>query len=402
MQEQFVDDVRARRNSFLLAAAQSLYGVLAMNIIATGVLAGHMLADDKGLATVPITGFVTGTATFTIPASLFMRRVGRRVGFMCGAGFGFSGAMLGAYALYIQSFWLFTFSAFLCGAYQAFAQYYRFAAADIASDGFKSKAISWVLVGGLFAALFGPFVILGTKDAFAPVLFMGAYVASAGLAVVAMVVLAFVDIPVVRESGAQSDARPLKTVLMQPRLLIAIFCGMASYGMMNLMMTATPLAMVNCGFTVDHSTWVIQWHALAMYVPSFFTGHLINRFGKERVIAAGMVLLTACGIVALSGISMAHFGFALVFLGLGWNFGFVGATSMVTDCYRPSERNKVQAVNDFCVFGLVALASFTSGKLLDIYGWDAVALALFPVIAITLVLIGWLVFARLPVISRRT
>lgn len=384
-----IDDTKARRNTILLSASHALYGGNAVIVITTGGLIGHMLTVDKGLATLPITSFVTGTALMTVPASMFMRRVGRRVGFMTGAGFGLAGSLLAAYAIYLQSFWLFALATFLTGGYQAFAQYYRFAATDIASESFKAKAISWVLVGGLFAAIFGPMIVIWTK-ALSPVLFAGCFVASACLAVVAMAVLSRIDIPLPREADGPSDARPLGIILRQRRLLVAIFCGIAAYGMMNLVMTASPLAMVACGFSVDYAAWAIQWHVLAMYIPSFFTGHLINRFGKEKVIAAGMVLLAGCGAVALAGIDLANFGIALVLLGLGWNFGFVGSTALVTDCYRPSERNKVQAVNDFCVFGMVAVASFTSGKLLHLVGWDAVVMTLFPLVALALCLIAWL------------
>lgn len=388
--EVLIDDDRARRNTVFLAAAHALYGMHAVLLITSGGLIGQMFADDKSLATVPVTAFVTGTACFTIPASLFMRRVGRRIGFLTGATFGFTGSLLAVYAIYLQSFWLFSLATFLTGGYQAFAQYYRFAAADVASESFKSKAISWVLIGGLFAAVLGPIAIITTKSALDPVLFAGSYVAAAAFALTAMAVLSFIDIPLPRNQGDRGDARPLGQIMLQPRLVVAIFCGMVTYGMMNLVMTASPLAMVARGFSIDSAAWVIQWHVLAMYIPSFFTGQLINRFGKVKIIGAGMIMLVGCGAAALSGIEITNFGLALILLGLGWNFGFVGATALVTDCYRPSERNKVQAVNDFCVFGMVALASFTSGKLLHDFGWNAIALSLFPLCAVTLVLVGWL------------
>jgi MFS family permease len=389
-----IDDARARRNTILLAISQAFYGMSAIGVITAGGLVGHSLADDKGLATLPISAYVTMTACMTMPASMLMRRIGRRSGFLVGAAFGLVGSFVAAYAIYIQSFWLFVFGIGLGGGYQASAQYYRFAAADVASDAFKPKAISWVLIGGIFAAILGPMIIIWTKGAFAPVLFAGCYVATGLLAIIAMAVLVFIDIPKPAPPSASSDARPLLVILNQPRLLVAIFCGMASYGIMNLVMTAGPLAMVGCGLTVDDAAWAIQWHALAMFVPSFFTGNLVARFGKEKIIAIGMALLAGCGIVAITGLSFAHFGIALILLGLGWNLGFVGATAMVTECYRPSERNKVQGLNDFCVFGMVALASFTSGKLLHTMGWGAVNMMLFPVLMVTVILIGWLVLAR--------
>lgn len=389
--EVLIDDGRARRNTVFLAAAHALYGMHAVLVITSGGLIGQMFATDKGLATVPVTAFVTGTACCTVPASMLMRRVGRRAGFLTGASLGLAGSLLAIYAIYLQSFWLFCAATFLTGGYQAFSQYYRFAAADVASESFKSKAISWVLIGGLFAAVLGPLSIIWTKSALDPVLFAGSYVATAGFALMAMVVLCFVDIPLPRDPTAKGDARPLGLILRQPKLVVAIICGMVTYGMMNLVMTASPLAMVACGFSIDSAAWVIQWHVLAMYIPSFFTGHLINRFGKEKIIATGMVMLVGCGVAALSGIGIGNFGIALILLGVGWNFGFVGATALVTDCYRPSERSKVQAVNDFCVFGMVACASFASGQLLHLIGWDAIAWSVFPLCALTLLLVGWLV-----------
>lgn len=389
-----IDDDRARRNTILLSAAHALYGMNAVLIIASGGLIGQMLADDKGLATLPVSTFATGAALVTVPAALFMRRVGRRIGFLTGTLFALSGALIAIYAIYMRDFWLFSFATFLTGGYQAFAQHYRFAAADVASESFKAKAISWVLIGGLFAAVLGPMLIIWTKSVFDPVLFAGSYMTAALLAVAAMGVLAFIDLPVPRKAVDKGDARPLMEILRQQKLVIAILCGMVSYGIMNLMMTASPLAMVACGFSIDSATYVIQWHVLAMYIPSFFTGHLINRFGKEKIIALGLALLGICAAIALSGLGIANFGVALILLGLGWNFGFVGATALVTDCYRPSEKNKVQALNDLCVFGTVACASFTSGKLLDAIGWDAISWSVIPLSAVTLILLGWLMVSQ--------
>ncbi len=377
------DDRLALRNTRLLSFAQALYGSAVAVLMTTGGLVGHMLADDKALATLPISTFVIGTASLTVPASLFMRRVGRRTGFMVGTLCGVVGCTLAAYAILIQSFALFTLSTFLVGGYQSFALYYRFAATDTASPGFRPKAIAYVLAGGVVAAIFGPQVVIWTKDLLAPVLFAGCFVAAAGLSLVATVIVSFVDIPKPPSSGGGSG-RPLAVILRQPRLIVAVFCGMTSYAMMNLVMTASPLAMVQCGFGVDAAAHVIQWHIVAMYLPSFFTGHLIARWGKEPIIAAGLLMLGGCGLVALAGIELHHFGIALVLLGIGWNFGFVGATALVTDCYEPSERNKVQAVNDFSVFAMVALSSLSSGSLLHHFGWDAVALAVFPVVGIAL------------------
>ncbi len=384
------DDRRARKNVGILFIAQALYGGSTSIVITLGGLVGHLLADNKGLATLPITTFVLGTALSTVPASMYMKQVGRRIGFMTGAAFGVLSSSLAVYAIVSQSFVLFCLATFFGGFYQACSMYYRFAATDVASDKFKAKAISLVLLGGLVAAFLGPQLVIYTKDFFAPVLFAGAYASALCLSVIAFGVLNFVDIPKPSQETHLEPARPLGQILRQPRLIVAMICGMVSYGIMNLVMTATPLAMVACDLSVDDAAFVIQWHIAAMYAPGFFTGTLINRFGKERMIAFGLLLLAGSGVVALSGITLVNFWFALVLLGLGWNFGFVGATAMVTDCYRPSERNKVQGVNDFAVFGTVAFASFSSGQLLHLIGWDAVAGSLFPFVGIAFVLVGWL------------
>jgi len=386
----FVDDSLARRNALVLALAQAFYGMGAINIFITAGLVGTQLAPSLSLATLPVSTYVIGTALATVPASMFMRQVGRKYGFLTGALFGFAGAIICLYAIFARSFPLFAFGTFLQGGYQAFAGYYRFAAADTASTAFKPKAISWVMLGGIAAAVFGPMIVIASRSYFDPVMFAGNFAAVAGLSIVAMAVICFVDIPHEREDLSKTDARPLKEILRQPRLIVAIMCGMMAYGMMNLVMTSTPIAMVACGFTVDQSAWVIQWHALAMFIPSFFTGSLILRFGVERVLAAGMVLLSMAGIAGLSGITFGNFAAGLVLLGIGWNFGYVGGTAMVTEHYRASEKNKVQAVNDFCVFATVATASLTSGKLLATIGWIAVNMALFPMVALCLLALAWL------------
>ncbi|MFQ5625366.1 MAG: MFS transporter [Methyloligellaceae bacterium] len=376
-------DTRARRNALVLSVAQALYMVGATIQITVNGLVGHLLADDKSLATFPVTAYVLGTLTATVPASMFMRRVGRRRGFQLGAIFGTSSGLLAAFAIYEFSFWLFCFAMCLAGCYQAFAQYYRFAAADTASEAFRPKAISWVLAGGLVAAVAAPQILIYTKDAVAPVTYAGTFMASALAAILAIVVLAFVDIPNVAETHARNiPPRPLREILKQVKLRIAICTGMVSYASMTYIMTATPLAMVACNHSVKSAAFAIQWHVLAMFTPSFVTGHLIQRFGRERIVFAGMLLLACAGLVALSGLSIWQFNLAMILLGVGWNFGYVGSSTMVTDCHRPEERNKVQAVNEFMVFGLVALASFSSGSLLHV----SVAYLPFVVLAGALVL----------------
>ncbi len=384
------DDRLARRNALVLALAQAFYGMGAINIFITAGLVGTQLAPSLSWATLPISTYVIGTALATVPASLFMRAVGRKPGFLVGATLGLIGAIVCVYAIFTRNFWLFSTGTFIQGGYQAFAGYYRFAAADTASDVFRPKAISWVMLGGIAAAIFGPMLVIASRSYFDPVMFAGNFAAVAVLSIGAMGIISQLNIPHTRDDLSTSDARPLGVILKQPRLLVAILCGMMSYGMMNLVMTSTPIAMVACGFTVDDSAWVIQWHALAMFVPSFFTGSLILRFGVERVVAAGMVLLALAGIAGLAGIAFANFAVGLVLLGVGWNFGFVGGTAMVTECYRKSEKNKVQAVNDFMVFATVATASLTSGKLLDAVGWSAVNMALFPMVGLCILAVAWL------------
>lgn len=390
-----LDDARARRNALILSAAQALYGISAASLITLGGLVGQLLAEDKSLATLPISTMVLGTALSTVPASLLMRSGGRRLGFMVGAGFGVASALLAAYAIFAQSFWVFCFATALGGVFQASSQYYRFAAADTASAHFRPKAISWVLAGGLVSAVAAPQLVIYTRDLFAPVQFAGSFAGLAVTSTLALCVLAFVDIPLQPRFGAGGAApRPLTQIIAQPKLVIAILCGMASFSLMSFVMTASPVAMVACNHSVDSAAYAIQWHVLAMFAPSFFTGTLIQRHGRERVVLTGLVLLLATGAVALSGVALWQFNLALILLGVGWNFGYIGATTMVTDCHRPEERGKVQALNEFMTFGAVALASFASGKILHVWGWEAVAMTVFPVAGLAAVLLFALMLSQ--------
>ena len=271
----------------------------------------------------------------------------------------------------------------LAGTYQAFAQYYRFAAADTASEEFRPKAISWVLLGGLVAAVAGLQIVIYTKDIFAPVLFAGAFAASAVTAFIGLLVTTLIDIPKAPATSPTGESpRPLRIILGQRKLKTAIFSGMVSYASMTFVMTATPLAMVACNHSVESAAFAIQWHVLAMFVPSFFTGNLIARYGREPIILIGLLLLGCAGLVAVSGQALWQFNLAMILLGLGWNFGYIGSSTLVTDCHRPEERNKVQAVNEFMVFGLVAVASFSSGKLLYNVGWETLTVSYLPLVAL--------------------
>jgi predicted MFS family arabinose efflux permease len=380
------DDARAKRNAIVLAVAQGLYASGTVVLVATAGLVGAQLAPSKAWATLPVSTFVIGTMMSTIPTALLMRRIGRKPGFMLGALIGALSGCLSLYAIYKASFPLFCIATAFYGVFQASSGYFRFAAADMASPSFKPKAISWVLTGGVAAALFGTLIVIQTTNLLAPVTFAGCYLATAVLAVAAILVLTLLDLPNPKREEL-AGGRPLLEILRQPRLVMALGAGMMSYGIMNLVMTATPIAMIDCGFTINHASWVIQWHVLAMFVPSFFTGTLIARFGTDRVTVIGLIILIGSGIAALLGIGFSNFAAALVLLGLGWNFAFIGATTIVTDCYRPAERNKVQAVNDFAIFVTVATASLVSGRLLDALGWNAVNLAVFPMAGLALLLL---------------
>ncbi|WP_029056848.1 MFS transporter [Stappia stellulata] len=391
-----VDDRLARRNAVLLAIAQALGGASASIVIASASLVGaSLLGADKSLATLPVSSFVLGTAFGTLPAGAIMHRFGRRAGFVGSAMLGILSGLVSAYAIFQADFILFCLAVMASGFVSAFVQQYRFAAADTASDAFRPKAISFVLAGGVAAGIIGPQTVINTADLFDPIMFAGTYIAQAGLALISLVILAFISIPrPARGPVAAGASRPLRQIMVQPRFIVAAACGITSYALMSLVMTATPLAMIGCGLTQTDAAHAIQWHVLAMFGPSFFTGHLIARFGRERIVAVGLALLAGCAVVALAGVNVANFWIALVLLGLGWNFGFIGATAMLTDVYRPAERNKVQAVNDFLVFGFVAAASFSSGALLHTFGWATVNWLVFPFTLLCVILLAWLVLSE--------
>ncbi|MBL6946666.1 MAG: MFS transporter [Rhodospirillales bacterium] len=362
-------------------------------IILSG-LVGHMLADDKALATLPISSVVVGTLMATVPASFLMKRKGRRVGFIAGSAFGLLGALIAASAIYSQSFWLFVFGTLVFGFNTGFAQYYRFAAADAVAANFRPRAISLVLTGGVIAAIVGPELAKATTDLMAPIPFLGAYVTIAAIPLIAAAILSFLDIPRLSAQEIADPGRPIREIARQPTFLVAVLCGMVGYAVMSLVMTATPLAMIGCGFQVADAAMVIQWHVLAMFAPSFVTGNIIQRFGVLQVILVGMVLLGICVIAALAGLDIENFWLAMVTLGLGWNFAFVGASTLLTETYQPSERAKVQATNDFFVFGSVALASLTSGVLLHFFGWDAVQYVAVPFLVTAAGSVVWLIAHR--------
>ncbi len=385
------DDARARRTVAALVCAQAVLGAQMPMLIILGGLAGATLAENKALATLPISAMVLASMVAAPLLSAMMGRSGRRPGFLLAALCGFAGGMTGAAAMVTGSFALLVAGAAMNGVYMAAHGFYRFAAADSASPAFRPKAISWVMAGGLLSAIIGPELLKLTIDGLPPIPFAGAYLALAGLNVVGALSFLLMDAPPPprRPKGAPSG-RPLGQIVRQPRVAVAMICAMVSYALMNMVMTSTPLAMVACGYSPDSAAGVVQAHVLAMFAPSFFTGHLIARFGAPAVIAAGLVLLAGCAAVALSGVEIERFYAALILLGLGWNFGYIGATAMLSAAHAPEERAKVQGLNDFLVLGLVAAASFSSGALMDGLGWEAVNIAMAPFIALAAASLLWL------------
>ncbi|MCG2631986.1 MFS transporter [Bradyrhizobium sp. WYCCWR 13023] len=390
---EIADDARARANVVRLAAAQALTGANSAVIFATGSIVGATLAPDMSLATVPLSMYVVGLAAGTLPTGAISRRFGRRAAFITGTGLGALTGLTGSFAILHGSFALFCLATFLGGLYGSVAQSYRFAAADGASAAYRPKAVSWVMAGGVFAGVLGPQLVQWTMDVWSPYLFAFSFLVQAAVALVAMGIVAGVDMP----KPAPADlhgGRPLLTIVSQPRFIAAALCGVIAYPMMNLVMTSAPLAMKMCGLSLSDSNFGIQWHIVAMYGPSFFTGALIARFGAPKIVAAGLLLEAGAASIGLSGITAMHFWATLIVLGVGWNFSFVGASALVLETHRPQERNKVQAFNDFLVFGMMAIGSFSSGQLLANYGWSAVNMVVFPPVALGLVALSLASWAR--------
>jgi len=371
---------RDHKNVGVLALCQALFMTGQSQMFILAGLAGADLAENKALATLPITVIIVATALTTIPASLLMKRIGRKPGFMLGATFAIVGGAIAAYGIYYSSFWIFVMGTLVIGVYGGFAQYYRFAAADVAEADFKSTAISLVLAGGIIAAFTGPILANYTFDIHV-VPFFGTFVGVTILAGVAILVLSGLNIPRPDIHERTKSGRPLREIIRQPELLGAVFVGMIGYGMMSLLMTATPLAMVGHGYMVHDASFVIQWHLVAMFGPAFVTGTLIKRYGVMKILMIGTVLQFVAITAALTGESVPHFWVALFALGLGWNFCFIGASYLLTQTYQPEERAKVQALNDFMVFGFVALCSLTSGTLFHYFDWATINQVAIPIIA---------------------
>ena len=386
-----------KRNALILATA-SAFGASAGPIaISLGGLTGiYLLGPDKSLATLPVSGFMVGVAAGAIPAAMLMRRLGRRTGFIIGSAFGILAGLIAGSAVVAGSFAGFVVGLATAGFAGAFVQQYRFAAADAGSPAFRAKAISWVLAGGVAAAVIGPQTVIFTRDLLDPVPFAGAFFAFSVLAFAGMAAVAFLGGEARGAPRAETrvGGRSLGEIVRQPRFIVALICGIGAYSAMSLLMTAAPLAMVHFHLGQNNAALGIQWHVLAMFAPSFVTGSLIARFGKEPIIAVGLALLTACALVALAGVELMNFWLALILLGVGWNFGFIGATAMLTETYRPEEKSKVQGLNDFLVFGSVALASLSSGRLFSTVGWERINWVALPIIGVCAIALATVVIAK--------
>lgn len=377
-------------------AAQAFLGAQMPMIFTIGGLAGQSLASNVCLATLPISLIVLGSMLAATPISAIMQKYGRRTGFFIGALGGAAGGVIGAYGLYLGSFPIFLAGSFLTGIYMSAQGFYRFAAADTASDAFRPKAISYVMAGGLVSAVIGPQLVKATSDAFV-IPFIGTYLAVIAVNVLGSLLFFFIDIPKPPAPSPDSPrGRTRWELITTPRIAVAVICGMVSYALMNLVMTSTPLAVVGCGYTKGNAADIVSAHVLAMFAPSFFTGHLIARFGVERIVALGLVILAGAGAVALNGVELENFFVALILLGLGWNFGFIGATSMLAGAHAPEERGRMQGLNDLLVFGGVTVASLASGGLMNcsggsaVEGWTAVNMAMAPLLALAGAALIWL------------
>jgi MFS family permease len=389
-------DARARRNVMVLVAAQATLGAQLPMIFTIGGLAGQSLAPNPCWATLPITAMVIGSMLAANPLSALMQRRGRRAGFVAGAIAGALGGAVGAWGLLAQSFGLFLLGGLLTGVYLSAQGFYRFAATDTASEAFRARAISWTMAGGLLSAVIGPQLVKVTADAMV-VPFLATYITVIVLNLGGMVLFAFLDIPRPAAPLPGADAgRSRRELLATPRIAVAVICATVSYALMNLVMTSSPLAIVGCGFQTSNAADVVTSHVLAMYAPSFVTGWFIARLGAERVVAIGLVLLAGAGVAGLSGTTLPHFFLGLILLGVGWNFGFIGATAMLTASHSPAERGRMQGMNDFIVFLGVTLASLSSGGLMNCAGgtaesgWHAVNMAMVPFLALAGGALIWL------------
>lgn len=376
------------RNVALLAACQALLFTNNSTLIAINGLAGLALAPYAGLATLPVTCWVLGGAIATMPASLHMRRVGRQRGLTSGTAWGIAGALACSTAIWLQSFWLLCAGTMVWGVYNAYGQYYRFAAADVATGDFKATAISLVLAGGLVGGILGPTMSRWTIGVLTPK-FMGAYLALIGIALLTMFLLRFIRIPTPSAAERSSAGRPLREIAAQPKYIVAVMSGAISYGVMNFVMTSTPIAMQACGHAYGDAAFVISSHIIGMFAPSFLSGPLIRRVGALPVMFTGALFNFAAIGVALSGIAVTQFWWALVLIGVGWNFLYIGGTTLLTETYRPEERARAQGGNELAIFTVMAVSSLSSGFTITNAGWERLNLLALPLIAVVTIAIAW-------------
>lgn len=383
-----------KKNVGVLALCQGLLLTNNSVLITINALAGYALATDKALATLPVTAYFVGSAISTLPLSLLMKRYGRRAGFMLGAVFAIIGSLLCAGAVYAGNFWLLCLGVMILGAYFAAGQYYRFAAADAVPQNFKSTAISLVLAGGIVGGFLGPETSKITKDLVTGHAYVGAYFSLIAFAILSILVLRWLDIPPLSEAERRDAGRPLAEIARQPAFIVAVLSGMVGYGVMNLLMTATPLAMVGHQHPFGDAAFVIQWHLVGMFAPSFVTGTLIKRYGLMTVMLVGVALNLICIAITLAGVEVMDFWLALLLLGVGWNFMFVGATTLLTECHTPAERAKVQGVNDAVISVTMVVSSLLSGALFSHQGWETMNLYAVPFILLAGAGIVWLAVLR--------
>ena len=382
------------RNVLVLSGCQATLQTTGATLISVTGLAGFALASDKSFATIPLTCYVLGSAIATVPASLLMGVIGRRAGFQSGTAMGVFAAATCAVAIYIANFWLLCAGMMVMGMYTAFGKYYRFAAADAAAIDFRAKAISLTLAGGIVGGIVGPELAKHTVDLDADHVYLGSYLSLIFVSLLAMLFLTRLDIPRLSEKERKETGRPLSVIMRQPVFIVAALASMLSYGIMNLFMTSTPLAMRAHDHHFHDAAFVLQWHMIGMYGPSFFTGSLIQRFGVLKVILAGIALLFICIVAALVGTELLNFWVALFLLGVGWNFMYVGGSALLTECHTPAERAKTQAANDFMVFVTMAISSASSGLLLNKSGWHAVNYGSLPFLVVALAATLWLIWQR--------
>ncbi len=381
------------RNIALLSSAQALLFTNNVTLIALNGLVGYQLAVDKSFATLPVTTQIIGSALFALPASHLMARIGRRAGFLIGTLCGFIGGAIATFGVYSHSLVMLCLGTFILGIYGAFGQFYRFAAADAATPDFKAKAISLVVAGGLVGGIVGPALAKWTRH-LAPTEFLASYASLLVFCVLTGLLLSQLRIPDAKAAINAAPPRNLREIALQPVFVVAVMSSAIGYGVMNLLMTATPLAMGICGYPFNDAANVISAHVVAMFAPSFFTGSLIQRFGVLKIMLAGVALMAVCLGISLSGISVAHFWFSLVLLGLGWNFMFVGGSALVTEAYQPQEKAKAQGLHDLLVFCTTATSSFSSGLLLKANGWNILNYVAMPFLAIVTIAIVWLMLKR--------